>query len=95
LIIQVSALTVCLSIMAVKTITIDMDSYNLLSSLKAENESFSTLIKRRLKPHSTAALLLSKLPEVALEPSTLDGIEHVYLSRSHSLAESPLTGDDA
>jgi predicted CopG family antitoxin len=75
--------------MAVKTITIDMEAYELLAADKREGESFSKVIKRRLKPEKTARALLEHLHECMLAEDTLDRIEEVYQSRSNYLAESP------
>jgi predicted CopG family antitoxin len=75
--------------MAVKTITIDMEAYELLAADKREGESFSKVIKRRLKPEKTAKALLEHLHECMLAEDTLDRIEEVYQSRSNYLAESP------
>jgi predicted CopG family antitoxin len=46
---------------AVKTITIDMEAYNILFSEKKQGESFSQVIERRLKKNSTAKNLLYNL----------------------------------
>ncbi|HMO50825.1 MAG TPA: antitoxin VapB family protein [Kiritimatiellia bacterium] len=74
--------------MAVKTITIDMAAYDLLSSQKSPNESFSKFIHRRLAPKKTAKGLLKVLPELALDPDTLGKMEAIVMSRKSSMAES-------
>ncbi len=54
--------------MAVKTITIDMEAYELLAAARRSNESFSTVIKNVLVPAShTASALLQYLD--SREPS--------------------------
>lgn len=75
--------------MAVKTITIDMDAYELLSAQKRGNESFSKVIKRRLRPVRTARTLLAALPDCKLSDDALDRMEDVVRHRSNSLAVSP------
>lgn len=80
--------------MAVKTITIDMEAYGLLAAQKRGNESFSRVIKRRLRPERTAAALLARLPELALEEATLDAIDRLVAARRESPACSP-SFDDA
>ncbi len=75
--------------MAVKTITIDMMAYRLLASQKQGDESFSRMIKRRLRPSRTAAELLADLGRVALDPKTLDHLDDVVKHRRQSPAASP------
>ena len=81
--------------MAVKTITIDLDAYGLLSSEKRGDESFSKVIKRRLHPARTARSLLAALPQCRLSDEPLDLTETVVNSRADSPASSPVidTGD--
>ena len=80
---------------AVKTITIDMDAYELLSAEKRSDESFSKVIKRRLRPARTARSLLAALPGCLLSEDTLEHTEAVVRSRADSPAMSPPidTGD--
>jgi predicted CopG family antitoxin len=67
---------------AVKTITIDIEAYEKLASLKKEGESFSRLIKRVLSTkRSTAADLLNSLPRFALSGETLDRVDEVVRER--------------
>ena len=75
--------------MAVKTITIDMMAYRLLAGQKQGDESFSRVIKRRLRPSRTAADLLADLGRVALDPQTLDRLDDVVKRRRLSPASSP------
>ena len=75
--------------MAVKTITIDLDAYGLLSAEKRNDESFSKVIKRRLHPARTARSLLAALPECSLSEETLDHTETVVRGRADSPAMSP------
>ena len=74
--------------MAVKTITIDMAAYDVLSAEKRGNESFSKVIKRRLRPECTARALLDALPDCAVSDEALDRMTDVVLSRAESPAES-------
>ena len=79
--------------MAVKTITIDMEAYDLLASQKRGNESFSRVIKRRLRPENTASALLRRLDDVLLDEDTLDRLEDLVAARADSLiASQPLDG---
>lgn len=75
--------------MAVKTITIDMDAYGLLSTEKRAGESFSKVIKRRLRPARTARSLLAALPGCLLSEDVLEHTEAVVHSRADSPARSP------
>ena len=75
--------------MAVKTITIDMEAYELLSAEKKGKESFSQVIKRRLRKPSTASFLLKQIHRISIAEDTLDRIEEVIERRSDSIASSP------
>jgi predicted CopG family antitoxin len=75
--------------MAVKTITIDVAAYDLLAAEKREGESFSQVIKRRLRKKITGAVLLERLDEVCLSEDAINKIDEVVEARRHSLAESP------
>jgi hypothetical protein len=77
-------------IMAVKTITIDMEAYEALSAAKRANESFSRVIKRRFRPECTASALRAALPSCLVSKETLDRIEDVVRSRRDSPAASPI-----
>jgi predicted CopG family antitoxin len=73
--------------MAVKTITIDMDAYNLLSRQKAAGQSFSDVIKAHFTPTPTAGRfrgMLKTLPR--MDEETLDRIDDVIQSRRNSPA---------
>lgn len=76
--------------MAVKTITIDLEAYQLLAAEKRPAESFSMVIKRRLKPIPSAKTLLEDLPKLMLANDTLDRVEEVVENRPRSIAESPI-----
>ena len=76
--------------MAVKTITIDLEAYELLAREKKEAESFSQVIKRVLKPrHMSAADLLKSAETIALAEGTLDRIEEVVRGRNQDLVSAP------
>jgi predicted CopG family antitoxin len=75
--------------MAVKTITIDMDAYELLARHKQPGQSFSTVIKRHFGPRKTAAALLRELPSLILKEETLDQIEAQVKERRRHLARIP------
>ncbi len=76
--------------MAVKTITIDLEAYDLLSAEKRGDESFSRVIKRRLAPECTARRLLDDLPSLDVAEDALEGIEAQIRGREGSPAESPV-----
>lgn len=76
--------------MAVKTITIDMEAYNLLSAVKKEErDSFSKVIKRHLKTTGTAADLLAMKDDLHFSETTLNAMDRMVESRKESPAESP------
>jgi len=81
--------------MAVKTITIDMEAYEILAKLKKNNESFSQVIKKTLKDRSnTAKRLYDNLNEVLLSYETLDNVESIIDDRTLSVAESPILDEE-
>lgn len=68
--------------MAVKTITIDVESYELLAARKRPGESFSRVIKRTLQDERyTASHLLEHIDEVLLAEDTLAALETVVNER--------------
>jgi predicted CopG family antitoxin len=76
--------------MAVKTITIDMDAYDLLAGEKRGDESFSRVIKRKFRKANTARVLLERLDEFCLSESALKSLEKIRQARAKSPAESPV-----
>lgn len=79
--------------MAVKTITIDVEAYNLLAAEKGKSESFSKVIKRRLRPGRTAADLLKNLSRLTLDEDALDRVEDTVARRRASRINSPILND--
>ena len=76
--------------MAVKTITIDMEAYEILVQAKRGKESFSQVIKNTLsRKRKTAGNLLDNLDGLLLDDATLDAVEALTESREDSLTESP------
>lgn len=81
--------------MAVKTITIDMEAYSILSNLKKDNESFSQVIKKTLRRESkTAARLLENLDSCVLSVETLNHANRIVRDRHHSMTDSPILDQD-
>jgi len=74
--------------MAVKTITIDMEAYGLLSSHKADGQSFSQVIKAHFRPQPTVGRLLARLRASRLSPETLDAMERQVQARKLSPARA-------
>jgi len=75
---------------AVKTITIDLEAYDLLAARKQKGESFSRVLKRLLaEGDSTAAGLLRDLPRIALAEETLDRIDDVIRERGNDWTDDP------
>jgi predicted CopG family antitoxin len=75
--------------MAVKTITIDMDAYEILARHKRPGQSFSKVIKEHLGRRKTAAALLRALPTLALKEATLEHIEAQVKDRQRHPARIP------
>ena len=72
--------------MAVKTITIDLEAYELLATRKRPGESFSGVVKRTLGDERyTASHLLAHLDEVLLGEDTVMAIEAVVKERERHL----------
>jgi len=63
--------------MAVKTITIDMDAYELLSQQKREKESFSDVIKRKFHAKASVDQLLASIRDHLPSNEALDSIERM------------------
>jgi len=71
--------------MAVKTITIDLEAYEILSRRKRAGQSFSKVIKEQLGRRKTGADLRTVLKQVRLSPQTLDRVEAQLRERRRSL----------
>ena len=67
--------------MAVKTITIDMEAYGLLSHNKREGQSFSQVIKVHFGPQPTAGRFLDRVRSIRVSAATLDAIERQVQAR--------------
>jgi predicted CopG family antitoxin len=67
--------------MTVKTITIDMDAYEILVQHKRPGQSFSMVIKQHFEPRKTTATLLRAMPELVLQEKTLSEIENQVKER--------------
>jgi predicted CopG family antitoxin len=74
--------------MSVKTITIDMEAYDLLAAERRSNESFSRIIKRKFHRASTAKVLAERLNEICLSESTLECLDKIVKMRGKSPAKS-------
>ena len=74
--------------MAVKTITIDLEAYEVLSRRKRPGQSFSQVIKERLG-RPTAADLLRVAPSLGLAPDTLAAVEKRIRARRKDSARAP------
>lgn len=81
--------------MAVKTITIDLEAYDLLAAEKRGDESFSKAIKRHFGHNHSAESLLKDLKRVRLSDATLNHLEASVKARRSSVAESPLLDLDS
>jgi len=75
--------------MAVKTITIDLEAYDLLARHKRPGQSFSQVIKEQFRGRSTGADLLRVLQTMEpLSEETLDAIDEQVRARRRSPARS-------
>jgi predicted CopG family antitoxin len=67
--------------MAVKTITIDMEAYGLLSRHKREGQSFSQVIKSHFGPQPTAGKFLALVRSIHFEEDTLNAVDELVRRR--------------
>ena len=67
--------------MAVKTITIDMEAYERLRSVKKANESFSQTIKRVVQKPFDLEAWLKKMDGIELSPETVKAVEQEVKGR--------------
>lgn len=74
--------------MAVKTITIDMEAYGLLSHHKREGQSFSQVIKAHFGPRPTAGRLLERLRTLRVSDDALESMERQVASRKRHPARA-------
>ena len=74
--------------MAVKTITIDLEAYTLLSRLKRQGESFSQVIKAHFAPQPTAARFLERVRSIRMNTTTLDGMDRLVKARGSEPARA-------
>jgi predicted CopG family antitoxin len=72
--------------MAVKTITIDLEAYEILSRCKRKGESFSQTIKHRLGRRLTGEDLRRAVARTRLSDRTLDSIDAQVAARRASAA---------
>ena len=75
--------------MAVKTITIDMEAYEVLSRFKRDGKSFSQVIKDELGARRTGRDLLRVVSEQRLSEKTVNAIEAQIRARRRSRAKAP------
>ena len=75
--------------MAVKTITIDVEAYELLSRKKREGQSFSQVIKEHFTGRPTGKDLKAALRGASLSEDALDAIEEQVKAREAHLAKAP------
>jgi predicted CopG family antitoxin len=72
--------------MPVKTITIDLEAYEILSRHKRAGQSFSQVIKERLGRRRTGHDLLRIVAQLRLAEETLDAIDAQVRARRSSPA---------
>ena len=74
--------------MAVKTITIDLEAYDLLSRHKHGGQSFSQVIKAHFGPQPTAGRFLARVRSIRLSGSALDAMERQVRARKRNPARA-------
>ena len=74
--------------MAVKTITIDMDAYTLLSRQKQPGQSFSQVIKARFGRQPTAGAFRALVRSIRLSDDALDAMDAQVRARAKNPARA-------
>lgn len=74
--------------MAVKTITLDLEAYELLRRRKRGKQSFSQVVKEHFGPRQTIREFRRALGEVSLSEEALDAIDREIEERRHDPARS-------
>ena len=74
--------------MAVKTITIDLEAYGLLSRHKRDGQSFSQVIKAHFGPQPTAGRFLTRLRSIRVSVPALDAMERQVQARKREPARA-------
>ncbi len=74
--------------MAVKTITIDMEAYDLLASHKRDGQSFSQVIKTHFGPQPTAGRFLHRLRTHTVSDTALRAMDKVVRDRQREPARA-------
>jgi predicted CopG family antitoxin len=75
--------------MAVKTITIDLEAYEVLARRKKPGQSFSQVIKEQIGRRKTAGDLLRVAASLRMGGKTLDAVDARIKARRRSPARSP------
>ena len=74
--------------MAVKTITIDMEAYTLLSRYKEGGQSFSQVIKHHFGPQPTAGRFVSLVRSIHMSEAAIDAMDRQVRNRRKDLARA-------
>ncbi len=72
----------------VKTITLDLDAYELLRRHKRGKQSFSQVIKEHFQPQHTLRDLERALEEIDVSEETLDAIDRQIQARQQDPARA-------
>ena len=74
--------------MAVKTITIDLEAYTLLSRHKEGGQSFSQVIKQHFGPQPTAGRFVSMVRSIHMSEAAIDAMDRQVRNRRKDVARA-------
>ena len=74
--------------MAVKTITIDIEAYSLLSRHKRNGQSFSQVVKEHFGPQPTAGGFLARVRGLRVDATALDAMNRQVAARRREPARA-------